>query len=816
MNKILTAFAALMLAATISYSGEDTTLWYQQPAEKWEEALPLGNGRLGAMVYGSVPTEKLQLNEESLWAGQPLDVYPDDFALHLEKVRQLVLEGKIPEARKLGIEKLTKSPTSLRSYEPLADLWIDMDHPQEVKNYYRELDLQTGVAKTTYEVGGVQFKREILISAHDDLMAVRLSADKPGALSARIRLTRKKDMKVIAIENNRLEMNGQIIDIPAPEGYDDNIGGSGPGGRHMKFAARLVVRCHDGAVRADKNTLVIDKASEAILLFTACTDYNLAMMNFDRAIDPGADADAIIKKVNMKPWESILRDHIEEHRSCFDRVSIDLGQSPQKELPTDKRLTALREGGDDPDLAALYFQFGRYLLMGSSRRPGRLPANLQGIWNEHMWAPWEADFHLNINLQMNYWPADVCNLSDTMPLLVDFLEGLKQRGEISARRLYDADGWMAYVCTNPFGRATPAGSTKNSQFQNSVLDPLTGAWMSMTLWRHYEFTQDEEFLRTRAYPVLKSAALFIMDYLVEDSDGTLLIVPSTSPENTYVHPQLKKTVRITKGSTYHNIIVRAVFESVIKSSKILGTDRKLRAKLKKRLSKLPPFRIGRDGTIQEWIEDYRENEPHHRHLSHMLGLHPFSQITAKNPELLEAAAKTLERRGFKGDIGWSNAWKTSFYARLQDGEKAHWYLTRLIGYNAFPNMLDGCWPGRLFQIDGNFGGSAGIAEMLLQSHDGQISLLPALPQAWPNGHIKGLKARGGFVVDMEWKDGKAIDAKIQSLAGKRCRINSSVPLTVTSKGKEIKTSTPQESAVEFATKPGESYTLTARGIAPGL
>ena len=461
-------------------------LWYAQAARNWNEALPVGNGRLGAMVFGNAGKERLQLNEESLWAGTPVEAWPADYLKHLNKVRELVFAGKNAEANAYGLKHLTASPTAFRSYEPLGDLWLDFGHDQKSTppGYRRELDLADGIARTTWRQGEATITREVIASAVDDVIAIHLVSSKPGALTFSVGLTRHRDAKTTAQSDGSLHFDGQIVDVEKKDGgYDDNPGGSGPGGAHMRFAGRLHARSKGGKITAESDQLRIAGADEVLLVFTAATDYNLALLDSDPSLEPAAVAESILAKARAKDWPALRAAHVADHRSLFDRVKLDLGGDPALDgKPTDARLAAVKKGGDDPGLVALHFQYGRYLLMGSSRRPGRLPANLQGIWSESKWAAWEADYHLNINLQMNYWPARTANLAETAEPLLDWFELLTQRGRESARRLYQTDGWACHLASNPYGRVSPVASTLQSQFENSLLDPLCGAWMAAELF----------------------------------------------------------------------------------------------------------------------------------------------------------------------------------------------------------------------------------------------------------------------------------------------------------------------------------------------
>ncbi|MBS3775367.1 MAG: glycoside hydrolase family 95 protein [Bacteroidales bacterium] len=760
-------------------------LWYNQPAAEWTEALPLGNGRLGAMVYGTIQQERIQLNEESLWAGQPVDAHPPEFREHLPEIQEALLNDNPARAKKLMQQYGTQRPTSFRSYQPLGDILLSFEGLNDTNNYRRELNLNTGISNVAFDSEGQHHTRETFISATDDVLVIRLQAGDRDKLNLDIHLTRSKDAQTKAADNNTLIFKGQIIDRKPPEGPEPNPGGSGPGGKHMRFGGVLKASTEGGSIISRDSTLQIKEASQVTILFSAATDYDLSTMNFDRTTDPVAKARATVNNAMQKPYRVLRRHHVAEHREMFERVDLNLGQSQQDNLPTNKRLEALKEDKADPALVALMFQYGRYLLMNSSRYPARLPANLQGVWNKEMWAPWEADYHLNINLQMNYWPHNPGNLPETIIPYLNFAESLAEHGKETARKMYGADGWVVHHCTNVFGRTTPSGSTEESQINNGYF-PVAGAWFLMPLWRHYEFYRDKQLLEERIYPLMKGSAEFILDFLIENEQGQLVTAPSHSPENLYIHPETGEPQRLTVAATMDIQIIHTLFSACIQAADILGKDAGLKEKLRTAREKLPPVQIGDDGTIQEWIRDYEEENPGHRHISHLFGLYPGTTIHPGKPELFKAAEKTIERRLAHGGghTGWSRAWIISLFARLQDEERAHENALALLKESTLTNLFDTHPP---FQIDGNFGFTAGISEMLMQSHRDTIRILPALPDKWEKGYIRGLQARGNFRVDIHWDNHKLRRVAVTSKQGNMCTLRY------------------RDSTITFNTREGKTY-----------
>ncbi len=722
----------------------DMQLWYEQPAERWIEALPIGNGRLGAMVFGNPYSERIQLNEESLWAGSPVNNNNPEALQHLPELRQLLFANRVQEAQELVAKHFIGTPPRIRSYQTAGDLYLTADSLLPYTDYRRKLCLETGIAVTSYMTGNTKFVREIFASAPANAIIIKITASDKNAINLTIDLKRVKDAKTESLPGGILLMQGQIIDDFNPL--------SGPAGKHMKFASVVKAISEDGEIISGGEQLIVNNASALTLIYTAKTNYDLENLNFINERDPLKLSMEIINSLIGISYKDIRNEHINDHAELFNRVKLDLGGEEKINMPTDQRLSMVREGALDPHLVSTLFQYGRYLLMGSSRSPGVLPANLQGIWNEHFNAPWNSDFHTNINLQMNYWPAEITNLPETLEPLTLFMKQLTKPGSITAKEMYGADGWTFHHLTDPFGRTGVMDGPWG-------LTPMCGPWMTFPVWRHYSYGLDKSYLREYAYPLLKGAALFILDFLVESPEGYLLTNPSHSPENNYYLPGTDKAVTLTYGATMDIQIAREVLENTIQGSLILEIDDELRTRCRESLERLPQMQIGADGTIMEWIEDYDEPNPGHRHISHLLGLYPLHQIGPGYHDLFEAAANTIGKRleYGGGHTGWSRAWIINFFNRLNNSEKAYENLMISLRSTTLSNLFSTHPP---FQIDGNFGSTAGIAGMFLSSSPGSIEILPSLPRAWENGSITGLRTHDGFTVSVKWEDGNLHTARI--------------------------------------------------------
>lgn len=777
-------------------------LWYRQPAKEWIEAMPVGNGRLGAMVFGETVQERIQLNEETIWTGGPYDPSTTTGAKALPEIRRLVFEDKYLRAHKLFGRTMMGRPVEQMKYQPLGNLWLSFPGHEKVSGYCRQLDLDEAVVRVAYRVGDVKFIREVFSSPVDQVIVVQLTADKPGNVSFKANLTGYRNTSHSNYGSEFFRMDGSKPD--GLELWGKTSSYLGIEGR-VEFHARVKAITKGGTVRVEDDDLIVTNADAVTLLIAAATNF----VNYkDLSGNPEVRVKKCLDEVSARSYEQVRRDHVAEHRRLFRRVSLALGKAELSDLPTDERLKKYAKE-EDPQLEALFFQFGRYLLISSSR-PGTQPANLQGIWNENMNPSWDSKYTTNINLEMNYWPPEVTNLSECAEPLFRLIEELVKPGSRVAKRHYGARGWVFHQNTDIWRAAAPMDGPSWGTFSTG------GAWLCTHLWEHYLFNRDRKFLK-KAYPIMRGSAQFFLDTLVEHPKYKWLVTcPATSPENA---PKREGNARffdeitglnlrgttICAGPTMDMQILCDLFTQCVEASEILDIDKKFRQQLQQTYQRLAPMQIGQYGQLQEWLEDWDNPEDKHRHSSHLWGLFPSHQISLREtPKLAEAARKSIIMRG-DGSTGFGMAWNVNIWARLLNGDYAHRVLKKLILENTCTNFFSKCW--QTPQVDGSFGGCAGIAEMLLQSHACEILLLPALPKAWASGSVNGLCARGGFEVDMEWKGGILANAKIHSKLGRKCRIRTQVPIQVTSDGKPMKTYSPEENVFEFETKADGVYVI---------